>query len=129
MAKWRQGADTSCTKRRTLHDGSVELDETFFGEARTSASIEERIVLEDADRGLYGIERRSALRQHRDRCIGRPAASIDATDVAIRAARSAMHQDRPPPVEGRGRQVARHAPRSLHDHETLRCSIQASSVS
>ena len=116
------------TKRRSFHDRRIELDETFLGETSSGPSIEQRIVLEHANRSLHRIDRRSTLGEDQNRSVGGRAATLDPADVAVRAAGPAMNQDRPATTMRCGGALGQR-PGAFHDHETLRCSIQPSSIS
>ena len=50
--------------RCAIHDRGVELVAAVGGEHRTASGVEQRIVLEHADRGFDGIEARTATAQH-----------------------------------------------------------------
>jgi hypothetical protein len=64
MPRARHVAHSAGLHVRAVHDGRVQLVLTIRGKIRAPSRVEERIVFQNANRGLDRIERRAAPVQH-----------------------------------------------------------------
>src|SRR6185437_4616101 len=103
MPRARYIGDGARLECRAVHNCCIELVGSICCEHGSMAGVEVRIVFENANRGLDGIERRSAALQHLFACFDRglhpcPVFSfpLGRHRLALDNAGATMHHDRPP---------------------------------